>query len=242
MEQIEGRNQVLVGLKRNVIDKIYLADSAHGKIIEDIIVLATQNMIELRYVSKNEIEQMSKTKNNQGIIAHLKSWEYTELYSLLKIASKNNNPFILVLDHLKDPHNLGAIMRTADAAGVDGVIIPKDRSVDMNETVMRVSVGAALTVPLVKVTNLSQTLDILKEEGFWIIGTDAEAEKEIYDINLNMPLVILIGSEGKGLSNNLINKSDFLAKIPMRGVISSLNASVAAGIMMYEVVRQNNPK
>lgn len=242
MEQIEGRNQVIVGLKRDVIDKIYLADSAHGKIIEDIVLLATQNMVDLRYVSKNKIEQMSKTKNNQGVIAHLKSWEYTELYTLLESTGKKDNPFILVLDHLKDPHNLGAIMRTADAAGVDGVIIPKDRSVDMNETVMRVSVGAALSVPLTKVTNLSQTLDILKEEGFWIVGTDASADKEIYDVNLSMPLVILIGSEGKGLSTNLINKSDFLVRLPMRGVISSLNASVAAGIIMYEVVRQNNIK
>lgn len=239
MKQIEGRNQVLVGLKRDVVDAVYIADSAHGKIIEDIVLLATQRMVDLRYIGKNELEQMSKTKNNQGVIAHLKSWEYTELYSLLESTSKKDNPFILILDHLKDPHNLGAILRTADAAGVDGVIIPKDRSVDMNETVMRVSVGAALTVPLTKVTNLSQTLDILKEEGFWVVGTDASAEKEIYDVNLDIPLVMLIGSEGKGLSNNLVKKSDFLVKIPMRGIISSLNASVAAGIMMYEVVRQN---
>jgi 23S rRNA (guanosine2251-2'-O)-methyltransferase len=131
-------------------------------------------------------------------------------------------------------------MRTADAAGVDGIIIPKDRSVDMNETVMRVSVGAALTVPLVKVTNLSQTIDVLKEEGFWIMGTDAEAKKHVYDVDLNLPLAVLIGSEGKGLSNNLVKKSDFLVKLPMLGVISSLNASVAAGVIMYEVVRQRD--
>ncbi len=176
MKQIEGRNQVLVGLERNVVNIIYISQSAHGKVIEDIVYKATEKMVDLRYVSKYEIDNMSKTRNNQGVIAILKKWEYYDFNELLLKLRKKENPFILVLDHLKDPHNLGAIMRTADAAGVDGIIIPKDRSVDMNETVMRVSVGAALTVPLIKVTNLSQTLDILKEEGFWVAGTDADAD------------------------------------------------------------------
>jgi 23S rRNA (guanosine2251-2'-O)-methyltransferase len=240
MEQIEGRNQVLVGLRRNVIDTVYLSESAHGQVIEDIVYQATNNLVDLRYVNKYEVDKMSKTKNNQGVIGILKTWDYTNLNELLMKLEKKENPFVLVLDHLKDPHNLGAIMRTADAAGVDGIIIPKDRSVDMNETVMRVSVGAALTVPLVKVTNLSQTIDVLKEEGFWIMGTDAEAKKHVYDVDLNLPLAVLIGSEGKGLSNNLVKKSDFLVKLPMLGVISSLNASVAAGVIMYEVVRQRD--
>jgi len=238
MKQIEGRNQVLVGLERNVVNIVYISESAHGKIIEDIVYKATEKMVDLRYVSKYEIDNMSKTRNNQGVIAILKKWEYYDFNELLLKLRKKENPFILVLDHLKDPHNLGAIMRTADAAGVDGIIIPKDRSVDMNETVMRVSVGAALTVPLIKVTNLSQTLDILKEEGFWVAGTDADAKNNVYEVDLDMPLVVLIGSEGQGLSRNLVSKSDFLMKLPMLGIISSLNASVAAGIIMYEVVRQ----
>lgn len=242
MKQIEGRNQVLVGLKRNVVTTVFLANTSHGKIIDEIVLSATRNIVDLRYVDKAEIEQMSKTKNSQGVIASLKSWEYTDFDILIANAKVKENPFILILDHIQDPHNLGAIIRTADAAGVDGIIIPKNRSVGVNETVMKTSVGAALTIPLTLVTNLSRTVDILKEEGFWVIGTDANAEKMIYDIDLNMPLVMLIGSEGKGLAKNLSKKSNFLARLPMLGAISSLNASVAAGVMMYEVVRQRNHK
>jgi len=129
-------------------------------------------------------------------------------------------------------------MRSADATGVSGVIIPKDRSVKMTETVVKISAGAALTVPLTMVTNLSQTIDVLKDEGFWIMGTDADTDDYIYDKNLQMPLALIIGSEGKGISNNLAKKSDFLVKLPMEGTITSLNASVAAGVMMYEILRQ----
>ena len=238
MMQIEGRQQVLVGLRRNKVERILLADSAHGNVIDEIVSLACENQVDLRYVPKEDIESKSKVRNNQGIIAYLKNWDYTNLDSLLAQSKKEKYPLVLILDHLQDPHNLGAIMRSADATGVSGVIIPKDRSVKMTETVVKTSAGAALTVPLIMVTNLSQTIDVLKDEGFWIMGTDADTTEYIYDKNLKMPLALIIGSEGKGISNNLAKKSDFLVKLPMEGTITSLNASVAAGVMMYEILRQ----
>jgi 23S rRNA (guanosine2251-2'-O)-methyltransferase len=238
MMQIEGRQQVLVGLRRNKVERILLADSAHGNVIDEIVSLACENQVDLRYVPKEDIESKSKVRNNQGVIAYLRNWDYTNLDDLLAQSKKEKSPLILILDHLQDPHNLGAIMRSADATGVSGVIIPKDRSVKMTETVVKISAGAALTVPLTMVTNLSQTIDVLKDEGFWIMGTDADTDDYIYDKNLQMPLALIIGSEGKGISNNLAKKSDFLVKLPMEGTITSLNASVAAGVMMYEILRQ----
>ena len=242
MKQIEGRNQVLVGLERNVVNIIYISQSAHGKVIEDIVYKATEKMVDLRYVSKYEIDNMSKTRNNQGVIAILKKWEYYDFNELLLKLRKKENPFILVLDHLKDPHNLGAILRTADATGVDAVIIPKDRSVEVTPTVTKVSVGATEHIPVIKVTNIARTIDKLKEKKYWITAADMDGEKAFFESDLKGNVGIVIGSEGEGIRRLVREKCDFIVNIPMKGRIQSLNASVAASILMYEVVRQNHGK
>lgn len=239
--QLEGRQLVLSALKENKqIEKIQMLRSAQGDIINQIYTLARDQRVPVIRVEKQKLNKLSKTNNHQGVIAVLPTWQYSELDDILaKCANKQTGyPFLLILDHLHDPHNFGSIIRTADAAGVDGIIIPHRRSVGITEVVMKVSAGAVTKMLIARVTNLGSALADLKQHGFWAVGTDADAERMIYDVDLNMPIVMLIGSEGKGLGKLLKDKSDFLVKLPMKGQVSSLNASVAAGVCMYEVVRQ----
>ena len=243
--QIEGRQAVLKALKKNQqIEKITLLRSAHGQIIKEILKLARNQRVPVVQMERSNMDQISKTHNHQGVIAVVPAWTYTDFSELLHKCSnkKDGKPFVLILDHLKDPHNFGAIIRTADAAGVDGIIIPQRRSVGITEVVVKVSAGAVSSVPIVKVTNLSQTIDELQDNGFWIIGTDADAKQDIYEVDLTSSIALLIGSEGQGISRKLAQKSDHLTKLPMSGEVTSLNASVAAGVCMFEVVRQRRQK
>ncbi len=243
--QIEGRQAVLTALQKGQqIEKITLLRSAHGQIIKEILQLAREQRIPVVQLDRNKLDQIGKTHNHQGVIALAPAWSYTDFSELLhKCRTKEGvAPFIVILDHIKDPHNFGSIIRTADAAGVDGIIIPQRRSVGITEVVVKVSAGAVSAVPIVRVTNLSQTIDELKDKGFWIIGTDAEGKQEIYDVDLTIPIALLIGSEGQGIGRALAQKSDHLTKLPMGGEVTSLNAAVAAGVCMFEVVRQRRLK
>ncbi|QOR34557.1 23S rRNA (guanosine(2251)-2'-O)-methyltransferase RlmB [Clostridium sp. 'deep sea'] len=238
--QLEGRQLVISALKENKqIEKIQMLRNASGDIINEIYKLAKDKRVPIIRVERQKLNSISKTNNHQGVIAILPTWQYSELDDVLtKCSKKDGYPFLLMLDHLNDPHNFGSIIRTADAAGVDGIIIPHRRSVGITEVVMKVSAGAITNVPIVKVTKLNNVLQDLKKQGFWVVGTDANTDKMIYDVDLKMPIVMLIGSEGKGLGKPIKDKCDFLVKLPMKGHVSSLNASVAAGICMFEVVRQ----
>ncbi len=179
---------------------------------------------------------------HQGVVAQVAAYEYAELDDLFqKAEDRNEQPFILVLDEIEDPHNLGSIMRTADAVGAHGIIIPKRRAVGLTTTVAKASTGAIEHIPVVKVTNLSRTLEEMKQRGIWVVGTDASGKQDYRSLDGNMPLALVIGSEGKGMGRLVKEKCDFLIRLPMAGKVTSLNASVAAGLLMYEVYRKRSP-
>lgn len=240
IEQITGKNPVLEALRAGrTINKILLAKGTEAKTNQEIINLATVKGIPIQWVERKLIEQKSETKAHQGVLAFASPISYVEIEDILETAkSKQQEPFILLLDRLEDPHNLGAILRTAEAAGVHGVIIPKRRGVSVNTTVTKTSAGAVEYVPIARVTNLVQAMDKLKEAGCWIVGTDQDAQEDYYQADLKGPLVVVIGNEGKGISRLVKENCDFTIKIPMVGRLNSLNASVAASIIMYEVYRQ----
>lgn len=182
------------------------------------------------------------TGQHQGVVAQVALYEYAELDDLYKATEeKNEQPFFLILDELEDPHNLGSIMRTADAVGAHGIVIPKRRAVGLTTTVAKASTGAIEHIPVARVTNLARTLEEMKERGIWVVGTDASAREDYRNMDGNMPLALVIGSEGKGMGRLVKEKCDFLIKLPMAGKVTSLNASVAAGLLMYEVYRKRNP-
>lgn len=181
------------------------------------------------------------TGQHQGVVAQVAAYEYAELDDLYKAAEENEQPFFLILDELEDPHNLGSIMRTADAVGAHGIVIPKRRAVGLTTTVAKASTGAIEHIPVARVTNLARTLEEMKERGIWVVGTDASAREDFRNMDGNMPLALVIGSEGKGMGRLVKEKCDFLIKLPMAGKVTSLNASVAAGLLMYEVYRKRNP-
>lgn len=179
---------------------------------------------------------------HQGVVAQVAAYEYAELDDLFqKAEDRNEQPFILVLDEIEDPHNLGSIMRTADAVGAHGIVIPKRRAVGLTTTVAKASTGAIEHIPVVKVTNLSRTLEEMKGRGIWVVGTDASGQQDYRSLDGNMPLALVIGSEGKGMGRLVKEKCDFLIRLPMAGKVTSLNASVAAGLLMYEVYRKRSP-
>ena len=214
------------------IKKAYVLDTLK----EDDIARTLENQnVNVSYLKRSDMDRLEKG-NHQGFIMQIPDFEYYDEKKMF--ASLKDNPFILILDHLEDPHNFGAIIRTAEAAGVDYIIIPKNRSVSVNSTVMKTSVGALDNVCIVEVTNLNNTINKLKEKGVWIVGTDMENSVPYDEIDYKTPTALIIGSEGFGMSNLVKKNCDFIAKIPMYGKINSLNASVAAGIMIYEVVRQ----
>lgn len=230
---VYGKNVVKTLMEKNrLIKKAYMSEKfSDVKIINELKNLN----VETKILSKYELDKM-ENGNHQGIIVETEDFRYlNENYML---SSLKENPFIVILDHLEDPHNFGAIIRTCEAAKVDYIIIPKDRSVSVNSTVVKTSVGAIYNVNIVMVTNLNNTIKKLKEKGLWIVGTDMENSILYDEIDYSMPTAIIIGNEGSGIKELVRKNCDFIARIPMKGEVNSLNASVAAGIMIYEVLRQ----
>ena len=239
-DQVEGRNSVLELLESGRdINKIFISEGERHGSINKIISMAKERKVILTEVSKSKLNQMAQTENNQGVIAIVPPFNYCEVEDILEEAKKKNEaPFILILDGIEDPHNLGSIIRTAETAGVHGIIIPKRRAASVNSTVSKVSAGAVEHMKIARVNNINETIKCLKDNGVWIYGTDMQTEKYYYDEDYKGSIAIVIGSEGFGMSRLVKENCDFLIKIPMKGKISSLNASVSAGIVMYEVVKQ----
>lgn len=243
-DKIEGRNPVLEALRADrEMDKILIAKGAAQGSIQKIIGMAKDRGIPVQYVEKQKIDQLSTSHAHQGIIAFVAAYKYVEVEDILQHAkNKKEDPFVLILDEITDPHNLGAMIRTADAAGVHGVVIPKRRAVGLTSVVAKTSAGAVEYVPVAKVSNIAQTIDYLKEQGVWIAGADMEGEMPYYSRDLTGKIALVIGSEGKGIGRLIKEKCDFLVNIPMRGEVSSLNASIAASILMYEVAKQRETR
>ena len=237
---VEGRNAVLELLNSDRdINKIFVQSGERHGSINKIIALAKENKVVVTEVEKSKLDFMSKTKNHQGVIAVVPPFNYCEVEDILDFAkSKNEDAFILILDGIEDPHNLGSIIRTAETAGVHGIIIPKRRTVTVNSTVAKVSAGAVEHMKIARVNNITETIRKLKENGLWIIGTDGEARTLYYNQDLKGDIAIIIGSEGFGMSRLVKENTDMLVKIAMKGKITSLNASVSAGIIIYEAVKQ----
>ncbi|MBR1802564.1 MAG: 23S rRNA (guanosine(2251)-2'-O)-methyltransferase RlmB [Clostridia bacterium] len=239
-DQVEGRNSVLELLESGRdVNKIIIAKGEKHGSINKIIATAKERKIVISEVEKNKLNQMAQTSNSQGVIAIVPPFDYCEVEDILEEAkAKSENPFLLILDGIEDPHNLGSIIRTAETAGVHGIIIPKRRAASVNSTVSKVSAGAVEYMKIARVNNLNETIRFLKEQGVWICGTDMNTDTIYTQQDYNMPLALVIGSEGFGMSRLVKENCDFLVKIPMKGKITSLNASVSAGIVMYEVVRK----
>ena len=243
-DQIEGRNSVLELLESEKdINKIYVqAGEKHGS-INKIIAMAKAKKILISEIDKNKMKQMAQTDNYQGVIAIVPPYEYAEVEDIIAFAkSKNEDPFVVILDGIEDVHNLGSIIRTAETAGAHGIIIPKRRAVAVNSTVNKVSAGAASHMRIARVNNITETIRYLKEEGLWICGTDVNTNTYYTEQDLKGPIGLVIGSEGFGMSRLVRENCDFLVKIPMKGKVQSLNASVSAGIVMYEIVKQRREK
>lgn len=236
---IEGRNAVLEAFRAGkTIDKVFILDGCHDGPVLSITREARKGNTIINYVEKERLDAMSKTGKHQGVIAQAAAYEYAEVSDILDAArEKGEDPFIFILDNIEDPHNLGAIIRTANLAGAHGVIIPKRRAAGLTATVARTSAGALNYTPVAKVTNISSTIEELKKEGLWFVCADMDGEM-MYRLNLKGPIGLVIGNEGEGVSRLVKEKCDFTASIPMKGDIDSLNASVAAGVLAYEIVRQ----
>ena len=236
---IEGRNAVMEAFRSGKpIDKLFVLDGCQDGPVRSITREARKYDTIINYVTKERLDQISETGKHQGVIAYAAAYEYAEVEDILELAKqKDEPPFIFILDGIEDPHNLGAIIRTANLAGAHGVIIPKRRAVGLTATVARTSAGALNYTPVAKVTNLSNTIEELKEKGLWFVCADMGGE-EMYRLDLKGAIGLVIGSEGEGVSRLVKEKCDFIAAIPMKGDIDSLNASVAAGVLAYEIVRQ----
>ncbi|MBO7600909.1 MAG: 23S rRNA (guanosine(2251)-2'-O)-methyltransferase RlmB [Lachnospiraceae bacterium] len=237
--KIEGRNAVIEAFRSGkTIDRLFILDGCQDGPIMTIKREARKQDTQIKYVEKERLDQMSETGKHQGVIAVMAAYEYSELEDIFKKAEeKGEDPFVIILDNIEDPHNLGAIIRTANLAGAHGVIIPKNRAVGLTATVARTSAGALNYTPVVKVTNLSKTIEELKKRGLWFVCADMDGEV-MYNLNLKGPIGLVIGSEGEGVGRLVKEKCDYIASIPMKGDIDSLNASVACGVLAYEIVRQ----
>ena len=236
---IEGRNAVLEAFRSGKpVDKLFVLDGCQDGPVRTIVREAKKHDTILNFVSKERLDQLSETGKHQGVIAHAAAYEYSEIEDMFALAEKRGeDPFFILLDNIEDPHNLGAIIRTANLAGAHGVIIPKRRAVGLTATVAKTSAGALNYTPVAKVTNLAKTMEELKERGLWFVCADMGGES-MYRMNLTGPIGLVIGNEGEGVSRLVKEKCDFVASIPMTGDIDSLNASVAAGVLAYEIVRQ----
>ena len=236
---IEGRNAVIEALRSGrPVDRLFILHGSSDGPISTIKREARKNDVQVKFVDKERLDSMSQTGHHQGVIAKCAAYEYASVDDILeKAKEKGEDPFIILLDNIEDPHNLGAIIRTANLAGAHGVIIPKNRAVGLTATVARTSAGALNYTPVAKVTNLGRTIDDLKKQGIWFACADMDGEP-MYTQNLTGPIGLVIGSEGEGVSRLVREKCDYVCAIPMKGDIDSLNASVAAGVLMYEAVRQ----
>ena len=235
----QGRNAVLEAFRSGkTIDKLFILDGCQDGPIKSIVREAKKTDAIINYVDKERLDRLAGTGHHQGVVAIVAAYEYAEVEDILAAAKeKGEDPFIFILDEIEDPHNLGAIIRTANLAGAHGVIIPKRRAVGLTATVAKTSAGAINYTPVAKVTNISQTIEELKKQGLWFVCADMGGET-MYNLNLKGPIGLVIGNEGNGVSRLVKDKCDFIASIPMKGDIDSLNASVAAGVLAYEIVRQ----
>ncbi|MCI8709666.1 MAG: 23S rRNA (guanosine(2251)-2'-O)-methyltransferase RlmB [Dorea sp.] len=236
---IEGRNAVLEAFRAGKpIDKLFVLDGCQDGPVRTIVREAKKHDTLLQFVSKERLGQMSATGKHQGVIAFGAAYEYSQVEDMLELArERGEDPFLILLDNIEDPHNLGAIIRTANLAGAHGVVIPKRRAAGLTATVAKTSAGALNYTPVAKVTNLKKTMEELKEKGLWFVCADMDGE-QMYELNLTGPIGLVVGSEGEGVSRLVRETCDFAAAIPMKGDIDSLNASVAAGVLAYEIVRQ----
>lgn len=236
---IEGRNAVIEAFRSGkTIDKLYILDGCQDGPMMTIKREAKKQGTLMKFVEKERLDQMSETKKHQGVIAMAAAYEYAQVEDILKLAKERGEaPFVFLLDNIEDPHNLGAIIRTANLAGAHGVIIPKNRAVGLTATVARTSAGALNYTPVAKVTNLAKTIEELKDKGMWFVCGDMGGTL-MYDLDLKGPMGLVVGSEGEGVGRLVKEKCDYMASIPMKGSIDSLNASVAAGVLAYEIVRQ----
>lgn len=242
-EFIIGRNPVLEALRaQREMNKIWISESAHGGQMNELIELAKKSGALIQFVPKKRLDRLAETTNHQGVVASVAAYEYATIDDLFqKAKAANEQPFFLLLDEIEDPHNLGSILRTADSTGVHGVIIPRRRSVGLTATVAKASTGAIEHVPVVRVSNLAQTMEELKNQGMWFVGADMKGKQDFREADYDMPIGLVIGSEGKGIGRLIQQKCDFLVRLPMKGKVTSLNASVAAAILMYEVLRKRSP-
>ena len=236
---IEGRNAVLEAFRSGkTVDKLYVQDGCKDGPVQTILREARKQDTIVQFVGKERLSQLSETGKHQGVIASVASYAYSTVEEMLALAKeRGEDPFLILLDNIEDPHNLGAIIRTANLAGAHGVIIPKRRAAGLTAVVAKTSAGALHYTPVAKVTNLVKTMEELKEQGLWFVCADMDGE-QMYDLNLKGPIGLVIGSEGEGVGRLVKETCDFVASIPMKGQISSLNASVAAGVLAYEIVRQ----
>ncbi len=239
-DQVEGRNSVLELLESGKdINKIFVEKGEKHGSIHKILAIAKERRIIIVEKDKRQMQEMAQTQNYQGVIAIVPPFEYCEIEDILEDAeSKNEDPFVLILDGIEDPHNLGSIIRTAETAGVHGIIIPKRRAAAVNSTVSKTSAGAVEYMKIARVTNISDAIDKLKKAGLWICGTDINTNKYYYNQDLTGPIGIVIGNEGSGMSEKVRKNCDFLVKIPMKGKVTSLNASVSTGIVVFEALKQ----
>ena len=240
---IEGRNAVLEAFRSGkTIDKLFVLDGCQDGPVKSIIREAKKTDTIINFVDKERLDRLAGTGHHQGVVAQAAAYEYAEVEDILKAAKdKGEAPFIFILDEIEDPHNLGAIIRTANQAGAHGVIIPKRRAVGLTATVAKTSAGAINYTPVAKVTNISKTIEDMKKQGIWFVCADMDGTT-MYDLNLTGPIGLVIGNEGSGVGRLVKEKCDFVASIPMKGDIDSLNASVAAGVLAYEIVRQRMTK
>lgn len=236
---IEGRNAVIEAFRAGkTIDKLFVLEHCKEGSMNTVLREAKKQGTVINYVKRERLDQMSETGKHQGVIAYIAAYEYGSVEDILKKAEdKGEQPFVIILDDIEDPHNLGAIIRTANLAGAHGVIIPKHRASGLTATVVKASAGAINYTPVAKVTNISKNIEELKEKGLWFVCADMDGTT-MYDLDLKGPIGLVIGNEGKGVSRLVKEKCDFIAKVPMFGDIDSLNASVAAGVLAYEIVRQ----
>lgn len=239
-DMIEGRNAVTAALRSGrQIDKIYVKRGDNKGSMVPLLALARKNGVQLVETDLRKLDEMSRTGAHQGVIAKVPPYEYKTVEDILEIAkSKDEPPFIVILDRLEDPHNLGSVIRTANCAGVHGVIISKHDGVTLTAAAVKASAGAASFTPVARVTNIASVIDFLKEQGIWVTGADAKGERSIYEADLKGAVALVIGGEDKGISRLAAEKCDFLVKIPMKGDVNSLNASVAAALMIYEAAKQ----
>lgn len=237
--KVEGRNAVLEAFRSGrVVDKLFVLERCEDGPVRTILREAKKHDTMVRFVKKERLDQMSETGKHQGVIAMTAAYDYAEVEDILnKAREKGEAPFLVLLDNIEDPHNLGAIIRTANLAGAHGVIIPKNRAVGLTATVARTSAGALNYTPVARVTNIARTIEGLKKEGLWFVCADMGGTS-MYQLDLKGPIGLVIGNEGEGVSRMVKEKCDFVASIPMKGDIDSLNASVAAGVLAYEIVRQ----